>query len=159
MTVTAHAEAVIPAEAGTVFAALTDVRRLPEWNVRMTRVVEAPEALEPGTEWVVEFRVFRRTWRSRSTLDQLDPVARRFAHSSRTDDGNPSQAQWEWTVADDPARSRVRVAWTLHPITFWRRALLVRVRARQLVRTELPQSLAALSEMVANQPFPARKPA
>ena len=32
----------------------------------------------------------------------------------------------------------------LHPVTFWRRVLLVRVRSRQLAHTELTHSLAAL---------------
>jgi len=148
MPVTAHAQATIQAEPDVVFAALTDVARLPQWNGRMTRVVEAPATLVPGSEWVVEFRVFGRSWRSRSTLDLLDPSARRFAHRSCTDDGNPSYAEWEWTVTKDPAGSRVRVAWSLHPMTFWRRTVLVRMRAAQLARTELPRSLAALARVV-----------
>src|SRR5439155_17081342 len=40
---------------------------------------------------------------------------------------------------------RVSVGWDLHPQTFWRRVLFGRVRARQLARTELPASLAALA--------------
>lgn len=148
MTVTARAEAVIPAEPDAVFAALTSVDRLPEWNERMTSVVERPDALESGSEWVVEFRVLGRSWRSRSTLETLDRSTRRFMYRSRTDDGNPSYAEWEWTVAADPAGSRVQVSWSLHPVTFWRRMVLVRIRARQLARGELPASLAALAGMV-----------
>jgi hypothetical protein len=134
-----------------VFAALTDISRLPAWNDRMTRVVESPPALTPGSEWVVEFRVFGRTWHSRSTLEVLDASARRFAYRSGTDDGNPSYAAWEWSVSADAAGSRVRVSWSLHPKTFWRRTMLVRMRARQLAATELPSSLAALAAMVGPQ--------
>lgn len=160
MTVTAHAEATVPAPPDAVFAALTDVAGLPEWNARMTKVVDVPDALEVGSEWVVEFRVFGRTWRSRSTLETLDRGGRRFAHLSRTDDTNPSYAQWEWIVTEDPGGSRVQVTWTLNPATFWRRTLLVRMRARQLARTELPASLAALSDRVTRaDASPERKPA
>ncbi len=74
-----------------------------------------------------------------------DAEARRFAYRSWTDDGNPSYAGWSWEVAEDPAGSRVTVAWELHPVTFWRRVLLVRIRARQLSRRELPESLTALA--------------
>jgi uncharacterized protein YndB with AHSA1/START domain len=148
MPVTAQAEATVNAEPDVVFAALTDVARLPQWNHRMTRVVEVPANLVPGAQWVVEFRVFGRSWRSRSTLGLLDTATRRFAYRSGTDDGNPSYAEWEWTVTKDPAGSQVRVSWTLHPMTFWRRTLLVRMRAAQLARTELPGSLAALAHLV-----------
>ncbi len=155
MRVDAHAEATIHVAPETVFAALTDVTRLPEWNERMTRVVETPVTLAPGAEWVVEFRVFGHTWRSRSTVDELDAAARRFVHRSRTDDGNPSSAQWAWTVLEHPSGSRVRVEWSLHPVTFWRRTLLVRMRARQLARRELPASLAALSRLLDRPSSPA----
>ena len=111
----------------------------------MTDVVDQPEVLEPGAEWVVEFQVFGRTWRSRSTVEELDVARRRFAYRSHTDDGNPSHGRWAWEVTEDPAGSRVSVTRELHPVTFWRRVLLGRIRARQLSRTELPASLAALA--------------
>jgi hypothetical protein len=111
----------------------------------MTQVVVQPAVLEPGAEWVVEFHVLGRTWRSRSTVEELDAARRRFAFRSCTDDGNPSYGRWVWEVAEDPAGSRVTVTSELHPATFWRRVLLGRIRARQLARTELPASLAALA--------------
>jgi len=148
VTVPASAEVTVAKHPDIVFAALADIDRLPSWNARMISVVERPPAMTPGAEWVVELCVLGRRWRSRSTLAELDAVNRRFVYRSRTDDGNPSYAEWEWTVAEHPAGSRVRVAWCLHPVTFWRRVLLVRMRARQLARTELPASLAALSAMV-----------
>ena len=148
MTLTARAEGAVRAAPDEVFTVLTDVARLPDWNARMTAVVEPPTRLEPGAEWVVAFRVLGQSWRSRSRVESIDPLGHRFVHTSRTDDGNPSHALWEWTVDPDPAGSRVRVSWSLHPATFWRRTLLVRMRARQLARTELPASLAALSTIV-----------
>lgn len=145
MTATAQASSVVPAAADAVFRTLTDVARLPEWNRAMTSVVEQPERLDVGAEWVVEFHALGQTWRSRSILEEIDPARRRFAYRSGTDDGNPSFARWTWTVAHDEAGSRVTVRWELHPVTFWRRVLLVRVRIRQLARTEIPASLAALA--------------
>jgi uncharacterized protein YndB with AHSA1/START domain len=145
MTITGSSSVVVPANPDSVFAMLTNIEGLPSWNSRMTRVVEQPALLQPGSEWVVEFRVFGRTWHSRSTLDEFDPGGRRFTYRSRTDDGNPSEASWAWTVADDPAGARVTVSWSLRPVTFWRRVLLGPIRARQLAHTEVPASLAALA--------------
>jgi hypothetical protein len=127
-----------------VFRTLTDIAGLPSWNARMTSVIHQPSAPEVGAAWVVDFNVLGRRWRSRSTVEELDVARRRFAYRSRTDDGNPSYRRWTWDVAEDPAGSRVSVRWELHPVTFWRRVLLGRIRARQLARTELPASLAAL---------------
>jgi uncharacterized protein YndB with AHSA1/START domain len=136
--------AMVAANPDAVFRTLTDIAGLPSWNARMASVIDQPSALEVGAEWVVEFHVLGRTWRSRSTVEELDVALRRFAYWSRTDDGNPSYGRWAWQVAEDPAGSRVTVAWELHPVTFWRRVLLGRIRARQLARTEIPASLAAL---------------
>jgi uncharacterized protein YndB with AHSA1/START domain len=137
--------AIMPANPDAVFGTLTDIAGLPAWNARMTSVIDQPVALEVGAEWVVEFHVLGRTWRSRSTVDELDVASRRFAYRSRTDDGNPSEARWTWEVTDDPAGSRVTVTWSLHPVTFWRCVLLGRIRARQLANTEVPTSLTALA--------------
>lgn len=145
MTITGHAVRVVPDDKDVVFRRLTDIAALPSWNTRMTRVVSQPDVLRPGAEWVVEFHVLGRTWHSRSTVDEIDPTSGRFRHRSRTDDGNPSEASWTWSVTDEPTGSRVEVSWTLRPVTFWRRVLLGRIRARQLARTEVPASLAALA--------------
>jgi uncharacterized protein YndB with AHSA1/START domain len=148
----AQQSAVIEASPEAVFATLTDIARLPEWNGAMTEVIEEPERLVAGAQWVVEFRALGQTWHSRSTLEELDVAARRFRYRSGTDDGNPSYAEWAWEVSDDPAGSRVTVRWSLHPISFWRRVLLVRIRSRQLARGEVPASLAALAAAVATVP-------
>ena len=141
----AHASGTVAAHPDVVFATVTDIAALPSWNAVMTRVIELPPALEPGAEWVVEFHALGRTWRSRSRLEEIDTSARRFVYEARTDDGNPSFAQWRWQVDPDPAGSRVTVAYELNPATFWRRVLLARVRARQLSRRELPASIQALA--------------
>ena len=139
------ASTVVSAPADAVFATLTDIARLPEWNAVMTSVIEQPDRLEVGAEWLVQFHALGQTWRSRSIVEELDVAARRFAYRSGTDDGNPSYARWTWEVADDGAGSRVTVSWELRPATFWRRVLLAHIRARQLARTEIPASLAALA--------------
>jgi uncharacterized protein YndB with AHSA1/START domain len=145
VTITGTATEVVPAPAEAVMRTLTNVSALPSWNDRMTRVVEDPGPLHPGAEWVVEFHVLGRTWQSRSVVDELDLEGGRFVYRSRTDDGNPSEATWAWDVAPDPTGSRVTVSWSLRPVTFWRRVLLGKVRARQLARREVPASLAALA--------------
>src|ERR1043166_9497355 len=87
---TASASAVLPIGADAAFATITDLAHLPDWNEQMTEVVERPERLEPGAEWVVGFAVFGRRWRSRSRIDVIDAAARRFEYRTRTEDGNPS---------------------------------------------------------------------
>ena len=141
---------MVAAPADAVFRTLTDIEGLPAWNDKMTHVVERPPALEPGAEWVVEFHVLGQTWRSRSVLDERDAARGRFTYRSRTDDGNPSEATWSWEVASDSAGSRITVGWSLRPETFWRRVLLVRIRSRQLARTEVPASLEALAAVAAS---------
>jgi uncharacterized protein YndB with AHSA1/START domain len=141
--------ATIPADPDAVFRTITDIDGLPDWNDTIREVVDGPEALVIGAEWVVEMHALGQNWLSRSTLMHHDPGARRFTYRSCTDDGNPSWADWEWSVLDHPAGTEVTVTWDLHPVTFWRRTLLAHVRNRQLARTEVPASLAALSRHVA----------
>jgi uncharacterized protein YndB with AHSA1/START domain len=152
MAAVTRASAVIPAAPDAVFTVLTDIAALPSWNAAMVAVVDQPAKLDVGAEWVVEFHALGQTWRSRSRLEELDRTGRRFAYRSGTDDGNPSFARWAWEVTDDRVGSRVTVTWELHPATFWRRVLLVRIRARQLARTEIPTSLAALAAAVIATP-------
>ena len=102
MAAVTHATTVMPVAADAVFRTLTDIARLPEWNSAMTSVIEQPQRLEVGREWLVEFHALGQTWRSRSTIEEVDTAARRFAYRSGTDDGNPSYALWTWEVADDP---------------------------------------------------------
>jgi hypothetical protein len=133
----------MPIEAEQLFAVVTDVDRLPEWNSIIRDVVERPSVLARDAEWVVELSAMGNTWRSRSRVLEHDVAALRFAYRSRTDDGNPSYGDWCWQVVGDQGGSRVTVTWDLHPQTFWRRVLLAPVRNRQLKR-EVRASLRAL---------------
>jgi uncharacterized protein YndB with AHSA1/START domain len=83
----------VDAPADDVFALLTDISRLPEWNARIRRVLEpAPAPLAPGVEWVVQMQMAGARWPSRSTAVTHDPGRRLFEHTSRSDDGNPLTA-------------------------------------------------------------------
>ena len=136
----------IDAAAADVFARITDVSRLPEWNARIHHVIEAPTGpLAQGAEWVVEMRVMGMHWPSRARVTAVDADRLHFEHTSRSDDGNPSFALWTWQVrplATD--RSEVRVTWSGNPRSFWRRFLLARVRRPQLA-DEVQASLGVLS--------------
>jgi len=128
-----------------VFGFLSDIDRLPEWNAHITKVLDRPATVAPGAEWVVEVRALGNSWPSRSKVQEFDPTARVFAYRSCTDDGNPSYAIWRWVVEPSAeGGSRITVSWDLNPATFWRRLLLVRIRARQL-RREVPASIDALA--------------
>jgi uncharacterized protein YndB with AHSA1/START domain len=143
------ASAVIVAPADAVFEVVTDPSRMTLWNAVMTEVVEVPEAMAPGSEWVVAFQASRvMRWRSRSRCEALVQSDRTFVHRSGTDDGNPSYAIWTWTVEPEgKGRSTVRVTWELHPETVLRKVLLSRIRNRML-RNEVPASLSALTTLL-----------
>jgi uncharacterized membrane protein len=143
--------AVIEAPAPEVFALVTDIDRLPEWNELIKAVVERPETLTRDAEWVVELRALGSTWNSRSRVIDHDHNALRFVYRSQTDDGNPSYGIWTWDVDDDPAGARVTVSWELHPKTFLRRVLMARIRNQQL-RKEVRASIRAAERAVAAAP-------
>lgn len=138
------ASRILDAPPDDVFRVITDISRLPEWNAAITAVIEQPDHLELDAQWIVEIHALGQSWPSRSKVETLDPTGRCFAYRSVSDDGNPSYALWTWVVADHPDGALVTVAGELHPRTFWRRLLLVRIRARQLAHTELTHSLVAL---------------
>ena len=135
----------VDAPAEVVFARLTDVRGLPDWNRRITRVVEAPPKLEAGAQWVVEIRLPGATFHSRSVVLELDEESRRFVHRSKRDDDNPSDSVWTWQVDAEEQGSRVSVAWELRPATLLRRLVAAPIRALQIPRQDAPESLAALA--------------
>ena len=143
---------LISAGPDNVFRLLTEARRLPEWNHRIVRLIEAPESLTAGCQWVVELSALGQSWPSRSTVVELDVSTRRFTYRSQTDDGNSSYADWTWQVDNAPDGCAVSVSLALHPATFWRRVLLAKVRGRQLRRHELPESLAALASLATTVP-------
>ena len=135
----------IPSDPDSVFRLISTPALLAEWNRAIVRVVDAPAQLSPGAEWVVQLSALGQSWQSRSKVLALDPATRRFSYRSQTDDGNPSYADWSWQVAAAPSGCEVTVSFVLRAVTFWRRVLLSKVRARQLRGRELPASLRALA--------------
>ena len=138
----------VDATPAALFARLTDIARLAEWNDAITEVLEQPARLTPGAVWKVRFHALGQSWVSRSTLVELDAERGRFRHRSQTDDGNPSYADWEWTVQPDGAGAQVTATVELYPRTFWRKYLFVHLRPPAL-RREMRASMAALSTTVA----------
>jgi uncharacterized protein YndB with AHSA1/START domain len=134
----------LDAQPETVFARVTDVERLPEWNHAITKVLERPARLTPGSVWKVQLHALRQSWVSASTLLELDEAAGTFRYRSQSDDGNPSYAEWEWHIEPDGTGSHVTVTVELHPVTFWRKHLLVKLR-RPTLRHEVRASLEALA--------------
>jgi len=139
-------------DADELFALLVDVERLPDWNEHNHHVVDSPGALVEGAEWDVETRALGSTWNSRARVLELDGAARRFAHRSASDDGNPSYALWTWHVTATEHGSQITVTWELHPQTFWRKRLLVRIRHRQLQREVRASIRAAAKALTTNPP-------
>jgi hypothetical protein len=139
----------IASDGDRAFSLMVSPERLPEWNRAIAAVVETPEHLGVGSQWVVRLTAMGQSWPSRSTVTELDRARRRFSYRSQTDDGNPSYADWVWHVTDAPGGCQVTVSYALHPATFWRRSLLAKIRGGQLRRRELPASLAALATLSA----------
>ena len=135
----------VAAPADVVFGMVTDLDRLPTWNRRITRVVDAPPKLVAGAEWVVEIRLMGKTFNSRSKVLRIDERARRFVHRSKPDDDNPSSTVWTWEVAPEGDGSRVTVTWDLQPRTTSRRLFAAPLRAVQIPRRDIPASLAGLA--------------
>ena len=149
MVLKGWATTTIAAPADVVFAMITEPSRLPEWNPVIKATLDAPTSLDGGREWVVTCQAMgAMKWNSRSRCEALLPAERRFVHRSATDDGNPSYAIWTWQVTPLDTGSRVDVTWELHPLTFWRRLLMARIRHRMLQR-EVPKSLAQLAQLAA----------
>jgi uncharacterized protein YndB with AHSA1/START domain len=144
------ATAVVFADPDHVFACLTDVAGLPEWNRRIAAVMEAPAgSLAEGVVWRVQMSVPpSTTWVSRACVLSYDPSRRLFRHRSQSDDGNPTYLDWSWEVSATAAGSRVIVRWDAHVATFWRQLLFAKLRRRQLVE-EVASSLDALAYRVA----------
>ena len=140
------ASQVIDATPDEVFAAITDLDRLPQWNAHVPKIVEpAGRPLAEGVEWVVRINAMGSHWHSRSRVVVYDPEQGRFEHFTQSDDGNPSYANWRWQVTPTPeGKCRLDVSWDVHPKTFWRRALYAKIRRHQLA-DEVPTSLGRLA--------------
>ena len=150
------ATTVIDASPARIFEMITDVDQLPSWNAEIAKIVEPPAVLEIGGEWVVEIRAMHTHWNSRSRVVEIDATRNHFAYRSQSDDGNPSYADWQWDVLEDPAGTRVHVMVEGHPRTFWRKHLLSRIRTPVLQRA-MNQSLRALGEQLAQNPTAKRE--
>jgi hypothetical protein len=145
-----HASAEIDAEPAEVFAEITAIDHLPEWNKRVARVTYSSEIpLGEGVEWTVQMSVPPGAkWPSRSRVLRYNSDDFNFEYVSQTDDGNPSFVIWRWEIARVPNGSQVHVAWDAHPKTFWRKLLFAKLRRRQLP-SEVLASLHALAYRLA----------
>ena len=140
-----RASATVGAPPQTVFAFITDVSRLPEWNTAIEMVIDQPAALAEGTEWTVRMHPPHvPSWQSISRVEELDPARRRFTYQTRNADGNPSFATWAWQVDSAGDGAEVTVTWHCYLKTLDRRFLAGPLRKRQLAR-EVPASLATLA--------------
>jgi uncharacterized membrane protein len=144
---TGRATAHVDAPPDRVFAVITDLPNLPAWNERMTGVVELPDELSEGAEWVVAFSILGSRFTSRSRVLELDDETRRFVHRSQREDGNPSYTVWRWAVDAEGEGSRVTLEWELRPETFLRKCLAAPIRGRQIGRHDADASLAALAAL------------
>jgi hypothetical protein len=143
-----HADDFIVADPFVLFAAITDIDRLPEWNSAIERVIECPDQLTVGACWTVELHPSPGLrWRSVSTLEELDVSGLRFGYRTVNADGNPSYALWNWELFPQSGGTTVSVRWDVHLETLDRRLLGGPIRKRQL-RNEVAASLSALGAHV-----------
>jgi uncharacterized protein YndB with AHSA1/START domain len=131
----------LDAEPDAVFAVVTDVDRLPEWNAAIESVEAKPSSLTVGAEWVVVMHPPKLPrWRSRSTVLAIDHETRHFVYRTRSDDGNPTYVDWAWSVVPAGGGAHVVVSWDADLKTFGRRMLAPLIRRPGLAR-EVPASL------------------
>ena len=150
-----YAEAAIGADAAALFATITDIDRLPEWNRAIEKVLDRPGAITPGAEWTVEMHPARgMRWRSVSTLQEIDARNLHVSYRTVNADGNPSYAIWVWDLTATTAGVNVSVRWDVYLKTLDRRLLAGPIWKRQL-RKEVTASLSALADLaVAQGPRP-----
>jgi uncharacterized protein YndB with AHSA1/START domain len=145
-----HADAFIVGDPFVLFAAITDIDRLPEWNRAIGEVIERPDQLVTGGSWTVEMHPSPGLrWRSVSTLEELDVSGLRFAYRTVNADGNPSHALWNWELFPQSGGTTVSVRWDVYLETLDRRLFGGPIRKRQL-RKEVAASLTALGAHVMN---------
>ncbi len=138
----------VDAAPGAVFGLITDIDRLPEWNAAIERVVERPSEPAIGSEWVVKMHPARgMSWNSRSSVQEIDAEALRFAYRTVNADGNPSYALWKWEIVVADSGANVTVSWDVYLKTLDRKLLAGPIRQRQL-RKEVAASLVALDQAI-----------
>jgi uncharacterized protein YndB with AHSA1/START domain len=146
------ATSFVDATPESVFDFITNIDQLPEWNAAIERVVEAPESLTYGSEWVVVMHPYGLPrWNSRSHLEAINRDALRFGYRSYSDDGNTSYVQWTWQIVAVDGGAQVTVTWDAHPMTFWRRVLLAPWLRRPQLSKEVPASLDAIHQHVSRR--------
>jgi uncharacterized protein YndB with AHSA1/START domain len=146
MEYTLQASTLVPAEPAEVFDLITDIERLPDWNLEIPEVVTAPTVLEVGSEWVVRIHAMKTHWNSRARAVEVDRAAGRFAYRSQSDDGNPSYADWRWQLTPAPSGgTHLAVEVDIRPRTFLRRWVFSRIR-RSGLQKAINESLLALRE-------------
>ena len=52
-------ESTIDGDPGVIFATITDIQRLPEWNGAIEHVIDRPAELTTGGKWTVEMHPAR----------------------------------------------------------------------------------------------------
>ena len=113
----------------------------------MTGVVEVPDQLRPGAEWVVGLRILGKSFHRRSVVVELDEERRRCVHRSKPDDDNPTCTVWTWAVKPVDDGALVTVGWDLRPLTPFRRLVAAPLRGWRIPRHDVPTSLAALARL------------
>lgn len=141
-----QASARVAAPPDRVFEVITDIEHVPSWNGRIEEVVEVPDELRDGAEWVVAMNVLGRRFNSRSHVIELDRAGRRFVYRSKREDDNPSFTIWTWEVEPDGEWSRVTLGWEFRPATIFRKRVISPLRHRMIERDEAPASLIALAK-------------
>lgn len=135
------------ASPGDIFAVITDIDRLPEWNDAIERILERPATMTPGAEWLIVMHPSRLPrWKSRSHVVDVEPDAR-FSYRSHTEDSNPSYATWTWDLTPTADGTQVDVTWEANPKTAFRQLLAAPIRRRMLER-EVATSLDRLRRIV-----------
>jgi uncharacterized protein YndB with AHSA1/START domain len=145
----------IAADPEAVFDLVTDLDRLPEWNATVDQITERPASLAVGAEWVAVMHPRRSpSWKSRSTVEDIDRDRRCFVYKSRNEDGNPSYARWTWEVVPAGDDAEVTVRWAVYLKTLDRKLIAAPIRRRGLAR-EVPASLDALDTVLRTRSRPA----
>jgi uncharacterized protein YndB with AHSA1/START domain len=141
----------IESEPHIVFDLITDIGRLPEWNVAIEDVQDQPAVLEQGAQWTVKMHPpHAPSWGSVSRVEALDGGHLGFAYETRNTDGNPSYTKWAWDIVRAGEGADIAVSWDVYLETLDRRFLAGPIRRRQL-RKEVPASLARLATLVGSR--------
>ena len=139
--------AYVDAPPDAVFGRIIDVGKLPSWNSAIREVTEQPQTMTRGAIWKVRIHALGSTWVSKSEVVEFDRATRRFSYRSQSDDGNPSYADWTWTVDSEGDGSKVTVSFGANPKSFLRKYFAIHMRKPGL-RKEIKASLESLSAAV-----------